>query len=131
KREDLVGLVRGLTPMQSDRARAWYARPAVLAVIVLAMTTALNVLFWYDDGPLLLLLGAWSVLWSLASVVPRFFVRYSSSAPHSFDPGQRTTNDTVTTKDKGQTKNEGQRPKDRRSSMRLIPALVLVSVLVP
>ena len=46
KREDLVGLVRGLTTMQSDRARAWYARPAVLAVIVLAMTTALNILFW-------------------------------------------------------------------------------------
>jgi SSS family solute:Na+ symporter len=46
KREELVGLVRGLTPMASDRARAWYARPAVLAVIVLSMTAALNILFW-------------------------------------------------------------------------------------
>ena len=45
-RADLVGLVRGLTPMGSDEARPWYARPAVLAVIVLTMTAALNIWFW-------------------------------------------------------------------------------------
>jgi len=45
-RADLVGLVRGLTPMSSDAARAWYARPAVLAIIVLTMTAALNIWFW-------------------------------------------------------------------------------------
>ncbi len=46
KREDLVGLVRGLTTLPSDSARTWHTRPAVLAVIVLAMTAALNVWFW-------------------------------------------------------------------------------------
>ena len=45
-RADLVGLVRGLTPTSSDRARTWYIRPAVPAVIVLAMTAALNIWFW-------------------------------------------------------------------------------------
>jgi SSS family solute:Na+ symporter len=46
KREDLVGLVRGLTTLPSDSARTWYTRPAVLAAIVLSMTAALNILFW-------------------------------------------------------------------------------------
>ena len=46
KREDLIGLVRGLTKLSSDKARTWYTRPAVLAVIVLTMTAALNILFW-------------------------------------------------------------------------------------
>jgi solute:Na+ symporter, SSS family len=43
---DLVGLVRGLTPMPGDRARTWYTRPAALAIIVLSITAALNIWFW-------------------------------------------------------------------------------------
>jgi len=43
---DLHGLVYGLTPRDIDRALAWYHRPAVLAVGVLACTLALNLLFW-------------------------------------------------------------------------------------
>src|SRR5262249_45884697 len=50
KREELVGLVHGLvshtTDGPRDREYAWYARPAVLAVLVLAIMTALNIVFW-------------------------------------------------------------------------------------
>lgn len=46
--EELRGLVYSLTPhMQHDDGHlAWYAKPAVLAVLVLVATVALNFLFW-------------------------------------------------------------------------------------
>jgi SSS family solute:Na+ symporter len=49
---ELRGLVYSLTPRGSLRGeedpgdRAWYRRPGVLAVIVLAITVALNIVFW-------------------------------------------------------------------------------------
>jgi len=46
RKEDLVGLVHGLSEHPTDRRRPWYARPEVLAAIVLAMTLLLNILFW-------------------------------------------------------------------------------------
>jgi SSS family solute:Na+ symporter len=50
KREDLVGLVHGLGSHtgdgMADRDRPWFARPSVLAVIVLAITAMLNIIFW-------------------------------------------------------------------------------------
>ena len=45
--EELRGLVYGLTPrVREDQRLAWYARPAVLAVVVLGVTIVLNILFW-------------------------------------------------------------------------------------
>jgi len=45
--EELRGLVYSLTPrVQEDPALAWYARPASLAVLVMAATVALNIIFW-------------------------------------------------------------------------------------
>ena len=44
--EELRGLVYALTPKPSEGHLAWYARPATLAVIVLAATAVLNVIFW-------------------------------------------------------------------------------------
>jgi solute:Na+ symporter, SSS family len=46
KRDDLVGLVYSLTPKPPVDRRHWYARPELLAGIVLAATIALNFLFW-------------------------------------------------------------------------------------
>ena len=44
---DLRGLVYSLTPHIKDDATArWYARPVTLGIIVLAVTVALNVIFW-------------------------------------------------------------------------------------
>ena len=43
---DLKGLVYGLTPHSDDSAMSWYLRPAILGVVVLACTAALNVIFW-------------------------------------------------------------------------------------
>jgi SSS family solute:Na+ symporter len=43
---ELVGLVYSLTEKPKDDAGAWYLRPAVLGIIVLAMAAGLNVLFW-------------------------------------------------------------------------------------
>jgi SSS family solute:Na+ symporter len=43
---DLVGLVYSLTERPKDEGGAWYTRPAVVGVIVLAMTVALNFIFW-------------------------------------------------------------------------------------
>jgi SSS family solute:Na+ symporter len=49
---ELRGLVYSLTPREDLRGvenpgdRAWYRRPAVLAVGVLVITAALNVVFW-------------------------------------------------------------------------------------
>jgi len=44
--EELKGLVYSLTPRQADGDMAWYKRPAILGVIVLVLTVALNVIFW-------------------------------------------------------------------------------------
>jgi SSS family solute:Na+ symporter len=44
--ESLKGLVFGLTPLPRDEGRAWYARPAVVGVLVLLATAALNLIFW-------------------------------------------------------------------------------------
>jgi solute:Na+ symporter, SSS family len=44
--EDLKGLVYSLTPRQVDHELAWYRRPALLGIIVLAMTLVLNIIFW-------------------------------------------------------------------------------------
>jgi SSS family solute:Na+ symporter len=44
--EELRGLVYSLTPRLSDQAVAWIRRPWVLAVVVLALTVALNLVFY-------------------------------------------------------------------------------------
>jgi solute:Na+ symporter, SSS family len=42
----LVGLVYSLTPRPPEEPLAWYARPGSLAVIVIAGTVLLNIIFW-------------------------------------------------------------------------------------
>ncbi len=44
--DELKGLVYSLTPRYKDESLAWYRQPATLGVIVLAMGTVLNILFW-------------------------------------------------------------------------------------
>jgi len=44
--DELRGLVFGLTPRPDDRSMRWFERPAVLATVVLAVTLALNLIFW-------------------------------------------------------------------------------------
>jgi solute:Na+ symporter, SSS family len=44
--EELRGLVYALTPRPSEGHLKWYTRPATLAVIVLAATAVLNVIFY-------------------------------------------------------------------------------------
>jgi len=44
--DELRGLVYGLTPKPEDAARRWYERPAPLAMIVLALTVLLNLVFF-------------------------------------------------------------------------------------
>jgi solute:Na+ symporter, SSS family len=44
--QELRGLVYALTPRPSDRDLPWSARPGVLAIIVLALTVALNLVFF-------------------------------------------------------------------------------------
>ncbi len=44
--EDLKGLVYSLTPRIKDEEQAWYLRPAVLGVILLAGCVILNYIFW-------------------------------------------------------------------------------------
>jgi len=44
--EELRGLVYGLTPKPSDDVKRWYERPGPLAVIVLTLTVALNLIFF-------------------------------------------------------------------------------------
>jgi SSS family solute:Na+ symporter len=44
--EELRGLVYSLTPRPREEHLPWHSRPAVLAVVVLALTLALNFLFW-------------------------------------------------------------------------------------
>jgi solute:Na+ symporter, SSS family len=43
---DLKGLVYALTPIPHDRNLPWHKRPGPLAIGVLAMTIALNLIFW-------------------------------------------------------------------------------------
>jgi len=43
---ELVGLVYSLTDKPKEENPKWYARPEVLAAIVLALTILLNVMFW-------------------------------------------------------------------------------------
>jgi solute:Na+ symporter, SSS family len=44
--EELQGLVYGLTPRPEDDSTRWWQRPAVLAVVVLALTVSLNLIFF-------------------------------------------------------------------------------------
>ena len=45
--KELVGLVYSLTPhVAKDEKLHWFAQPAVLAVVVLAATVVLNIIFW-------------------------------------------------------------------------------------
>ncbi len=43
--EELVGLVYSMTPKPVEHHMAWYARPTVIAVVLLAMGIALNIVF--------------------------------------------------------------------------------------
>ena len=45
KEEDLKGLVYSLTERPKEGHLSWYARPATLAIIVLGLTLALNIIF--------------------------------------------------------------------------------------
>jgi SSS family solute:Na+ symporter len=44
--EELKGLVYSLTPKLKDNEAAWYLRPAVLGVVLLACCVILNIIFW-------------------------------------------------------------------------------------
>ena len=44
--EELVGLVYSLTPRQKDKAKVWYKNPLWLGIIVLIITTFLNIFFY-------------------------------------------------------------------------------------
>ena len=44
--EELKGLVYSLTPKTVDEEQAWYARPAFLGCILLALCVLMNFLFW-------------------------------------------------------------------------------------
>ncbi len=44
--KELVGLVYSMTERPSEKDVKWYLRPAVLGMIVLAMTAMLNLIFW-------------------------------------------------------------------------------------
>jgi SSS family solute:Na+ symporter len=44
--EELKGLVYSLTPKIKETGVAWYASPAILGVIVLAVALVLNIIFW-------------------------------------------------------------------------------------
>jgi len=44
--EELKGLVYSLTPKLKDGEQAWYLRPAVLGVVLLACCVVLNLIFW-------------------------------------------------------------------------------------
>ncbi|HWQ33533.1 MAG TPA: sodium:solute symporter family protein [Blastocatellia bacterium] len=44
--QELVGLVYSLTERPGEDSLAWYKRPVVLGVIVLALTVVLNIIFW-------------------------------------------------------------------------------------
>ena len=42
----LVGLVYSLTPKPHEEPMAWYAKPVSLALMVIAGTVVLNIIFW-------------------------------------------------------------------------------------
>ena len=44
--DQLRGLVYSLTEKIRDTGTRWYARPAILGVVVLAGAIALNIIFW-------------------------------------------------------------------------------------
>jgi SSS family solute:Na+ symporter len=44
--QELVGLVYSLTPKPVETDKHWYEKPSVLAVIVLTVTLALNLIFF-------------------------------------------------------------------------------------
>jgi len=44
--EELKGLVYSLTPKTQDEEQAWYARPAFLGCVLLAICVLMNFLFW-------------------------------------------------------------------------------------
>ncbi|MFZ2641622.1 MAG: sodium:solute symporter family protein [Verrucomicrobiia bacterium] len=44
--DELKGLVYSLTPKIVDAGQAWYARPAVLGVVLLVGCVVLNIIFW-------------------------------------------------------------------------------------
>jgi solute:Na+ symporter, SSS family len=44
--QELVGLVYSLTEKPKDNAKSWWARPATIGIIVLAVAVALNFVFW-------------------------------------------------------------------------------------
>ena len=44
--EELKGLVYSLTPKIKDEEAAWYLRPAVLGIVLLACCVILNIIFW-------------------------------------------------------------------------------------
>ena len=45
--DELRGLVYSLTPhFADDDHLRWYAKPAALAVVMLAVTVVLNIIFW-------------------------------------------------------------------------------------
>ena len=44
--EELKGLVYSLTPRLKDEETAWYLRPAVLGIVLLAACVILNIIFW-------------------------------------------------------------------------------------
>jgi SSS family solute:Na+ symporter len=44
--EELKGLVYSLTPKIKDEEAAWYLRPAVLGVVLIAGCVILNIIFW-------------------------------------------------------------------------------------
>jgi SSS family solute:Na+ symporter len=44
--EELKGLVYSLTPKLKDEETAWYLRPAVLGVVLIACCVILNFIFW-------------------------------------------------------------------------------------
>jgi solute:Na+ symporter, SSS family len=44
--EELVGLVYSLTPKQTDKAKRWYKNPLWLGIIVLIITTLINIILY-------------------------------------------------------------------------------------
>lgn len=44
--EELRGLVYSLTPKPKDTGLTWYQRPSSLALVVIALLVALNIIFW-------------------------------------------------------------------------------------
>jgi SSS family solute:Na+ symporter len=43
---ELKGLVYSLTPKPKDEGLTWYQKPGMLAVVILVVMIALNLVFW-------------------------------------------------------------------------------------